>query len=335
MSEIPAVATRKQTILVTGATGFTGGALAQALLARGHAVRALVRPTHPLNGLGKAGVLSFTGDLTDAASVDRAVEGTDVVYHIAAAYRESLPYAALEAANVQGTRNVLEAARRYGVKRVVHCSTVGVHGHIDNPPADENEPFRPGDAYQQTKLDGELLAKKYFDAGLPGVIFRPVGLYGPGDRRFLKLFRSVKNGTFIMFGDGKPLYQLTYIDDVVRMVLACGEHDKSVGQTYIVCGTPAVTLNELVARIAKAVGKPAPRLRLPFGLLYAASVACEKVCAPLGIKPPLYPRRADWFRKHRSFSNAKIQRELGVAPQVDLDEGLGKTAAWYAANHLL
>lgn len=78
-----------------------------------------------------------------------------------------------------------------------------------------------------------------------------------------------------------------------------------------------------------------PRIRLPFGLLYAAAVVCEKICAPLGLKPPLYPRRADWFRKHRSFTGAKLQRELGVTPQVGLDEGLRRTAEWYAANHLL
>ena len=329
------VATDKQTILVTGATGFTGGALARALASDGHTVRAFVRPAHPMTGLAKTDIQSFLGDLTDPVSVDRAVEGVDVVYHIAAAYRESLPDSALYAANVIGTKNVLEAAKRHGVKRVVHCSTVGVHGHIDHPPADESAPFRPGDAYQRTKLEGELLAKKYFDEGLPGVIFRPVGLYGPGDHRFLKLFRSIKNRTFIMFGDGTPLYQLSYIDDVVRMVRACGEHERAVGQTYIVCGTPAVTLNELVAKIARAVGRPAPKWRLPFGLLYGASVACEKVCAPLGIKPPLYPRRADWFRKHRSFTPAKIQRELGVYPEVDLDEGLARTAAWYSAQYLL
>lgn len=330
-----AVATDKQTILVTGATGFTGGALARALAGDGHTVRALVRPAHRGEQLAKTDIQTYEGDLTDARSVDRAVEGTDVVYHIAAAYRESLPESALHAANVVGTRNVLEAARRYGVKRVVHCSTVGVHGHIDHPPADENAPFRPGDAYQRTKLEGEQLARRYIDAGLPGVIFRPVGLYGPGDLRFLKLFRSIRNGTFIMFGDGTPLYQLSYIDDVVRMVRACGEDDRAIGQTYIVCGTPAVTLNELVAKIAQAVHRPSPRWRLPFGLLYGASVVCEKLCAPLGLKPPLYPRRADWFRKHRSFTPAKIQRELGVYPEVDLDEGLARTAAWYAAQYLL
>lgn len=325
----------RRTILVTGAAGFTGGAIARALLGQGHSVRGFVRPTHELNGLAGAGVVPFTGDLTDAASVDRAVEGADLVYHIAAAYRDSLPYAVLEAANVQGTRNVMDAARRYKVKRVVHCSTAGVHGHIENPPADENAPFAPGDAYQKTKLEGELLVRRYIDEGLPGVIFRPVGLYGPGDRRFLKLFRSIRNGSFIMFGDGTPLYHLTFIEDIVRMVRACGEHPKAVGQTYLVCGTPAVTLDELVARIAAVLGVRKPRIRLPFGLLYGAAVACEAVCAPFGIKPPLYPRRADWFRKHRSFTGAKMERELGVRPLVDLDEGLRRTAAWYAENHLL
>lgn len=325
----------RQTILVTGAAGFTGGAIAHKLLEQGHNVRAFVRPTHQLNGLGKAGAQAVTGDLTDAASVDRAVEGVDAVYHIAAAYRDSLPYEALHAANVVGTKNILESAKRYKVKRVVHCSTAGVHGHIDNPPADENAPLKPGDDYQRTKLEGELLVRRYIDEGLPGVIFRPVGLYGPGDRRFLKLFRSIRNGTFIMFGDGAPLYHLTYIDDVVRMVLACGTHEKALGQTYLVCGTPAVTLNELVSKIALALDVPKPRWRLPFGLLYAASVACEAFCAPLGLKAPLYPRRADWFRKHRSFTGAKLVRELGVKPQVDLDSGLRRTAAWYADNNLL
>lgn len=327
-------ATSTQTVLVTGATGFTGGALAKALLDKGHSVRALVRPTNPLKGQ-RAGLTSYFGDLTDARSVDQAVEGVDVVYHIAAAYRESLPESALFAANVAGTRNVMEAARRYGVKRVVHCSTGGVHGHIDNPPADENAPLKPGDAYQRTKLEGERLVQRYIDNGLPATIFRPIGLYGPGDTRFLKLFKTIKKGTFIMFGDGKPLYQLTYIDDVVKMVRACGEHPRAVGRTYIVCGPRAVTLNELVAKIAEAVDAPMPRIRLPFGLLYAAAAACEAVCWPLRIKPPLYRRRADWFRKSRDFTCAKLQAELGVGPTVGLEEGLKKTADWYRSEGLL
>lgn len=325
--------TSSRRILVTGATGFTGGALARALSSRGNAVRTLAR--NPWPAAERSGIEVIQGDIADPASVDRAMEGMDTVYHLAAAYRENVPYAQLEAVNVGGTRNVLDAARRHKVKRVVHCSTAGVHGHIENPPADENAPFQPGDDYQKTKLEGELLARRYADEGDPITIFRPIGIYGPGDRRFLKLFRGIKNGTFIMFGDGAPWYHLTYIDDLVRGIIACGENPEAIGKTYLIAGPPAVTLNELVGKIAEVVGAKPPRIRLPFSLLYGAAALCEAVCAPLGIQAPLYRRRADWFRKHRSFTAAKIERELGVVPQVGLDEGLRKTAAWYSANDLI
>ncbi len=321
-------------VLVTGATGFTGGALARALKARGHHVRILARNPET-SGFDGQSYEIFKGDITSAADVDLAVKGVDVVYHLAAAYRENLPLTALKAMNVEGTRNVLESAKRHGTGRVVHCSTVGVHGHIDHPPADENAPLKPGDDYQATKLDGEMLAKKYSDEGLPVVIFRPVGIYGPGDMRFLKLFRGLKKGRFIMFGDGAPLYHLTFIDDLVRGIIACGEHPNAEGKTYIIAGTPAVTLNELTARISSVVGAKPPNIRLPFWLLYGASIACEGLCAPLGLKAPLYRRRADWFRKHRSFTSKKIEKDLGVVPQVGLEEGLQKTAAWYSAKGLI
>jgi NTP pyrophosphatase (non-canonical NTP hydrolase) len=125
-------------VLVTGATGFTGGHLSRHLAARDYSVRALVRRTA---ADADPRIEYVNGDIRDPASLERAAAGVDVVYHIAAAYRESLPYAVLEAANVTGTRNVAEACKRYKVKRLVHCSTVGVHGDIKNPPADENAPF--------------------------------------------------------------------------------------------------------------------------------------------------------------------------------------------------
>lgn len=331
-----AAAKKTKRVLVTGATGFTGGALARALVDRGYEVHALIRgDKNRLNGLGDRGVIAHRGDLTDRASVEAAVAGADVVYHIGAAYRENVPRAALEAVNVEGTRYVMDAAKRYGVERVVHCSTVGVHGHVANPPATEDAPFDPSDDYQQTKAAGERLAAEYQRAGLPVVIFRPVGMYGPGDTRFLKLFRTIKAGQFIMFGDGSPLYQLTYIDDMVAGILACGEHPKAVGRTYIVSGSPAVALNDLVAEVAAAVGVPAPRRRLPFGVLWGAALFCEALCRPLGIAPPLYRRRADWFRKSRSFDSGLIKRELGWEYKVGLKEGLRRTAAWYRAQKLL
>jgi len=150
-------------VLVTGATGFTGGHLAKYLVDRGDDVRALVRAKSrerfDASPMARR-VIPMEGDLMDAASVRGAVEGVDVVYHIAATYREAgQPDSAYREINIEGTRHVLEAAKAAGVKRVVHCSTGGVHGHIANPPANEDAPFNPGDVYQETKLAAEKLAR--------------------------------------------------------------------------------------------------------------------------------------------------------------------------------
>jgi dihydroflavonol-4-reductase len=323
-------------ILVTGASGFTGSNLAQALLDRGHEVHGFVRPTSHVNGLEDAGLKYQTGDLTDAGSVDRAVRGMDIVYHIAASYREGgLPESAYHAVNVTGTQHVIDACRRHGVKRLVHCSTVGVHGHIENPPANEDAPFRPGDPYQRTKLEAEQRVTEAAKKGLPAVVFRPVGIYGPGDTRFLKLFRSIARGTFVMFGNGEVLYHLTYIDDLVRGIIACGEHEKALGQTFIIAGKRATTLNELVSTIAWTLDVRPPRFHLPFSVLWTASVVCEAACRPLRVQPPLFRRRADFFQKDRAFDASRIAGALGVEPQVDLEEGLAKTAQWYRARNLL
>jgi len=322
-------------VLITGAGGFAAGHLARSLLKSGHEVYGLVRTPAKMNGLTEAGVRPVVTDLRDRSGVERALRGMSTVYHLAAVYRENLPVRELYQTNVEGTRNVFEAAAKYAVERVVHCSTVGVHGNIDHPPADEGAPFKPYDDYQKSKLEGERVAQDFIRRGVPGVVYRPVGMYGPGDSRFLKLFRSIRNGTFVMFGHGGALYHLTYIEDIVRGVRACGEHPGAVGETFIIAGPKAVTLNDLVAKIARALGVHPPRKRLPFGLLWSASVLCEELCRPLHLKPPLFRRRADWFRKDRSFTTVKLQNTLGVHPQMDLDEGLRRTVAWYREKQLI
>ncbi|TML18940.1 MAG: NAD-dependent epimerase/dehydratase family protein, partial [Actinobacteria bacterium] len=138
-------------VLVTGATGFTGGHLARSLAARGDRVRVLVRP-RPASDPVDPPIEVVPGDLTDAAAVRRATEGVDVDYHIAAIYRQAgLREAQYRAVNATAVRTIIESAKAGGAKRVVHCSTVGVHGDIEHPPANEDAPFRPGDIYQQTK----------------------------------------------------------------------------------------------------------------------------------------------------------------------------------------
>lgn len=321
--------------MVTGATGFTGGHLARALRERGVEVRALVRDEHRADGLRSLGVEIVPGDLADAASVRRATQGCDVVYHVAALYREARhPDDIYRRVNVEGTRNVLEAAAAAGVRRLVHCSTVGVHGDVDAP-ADEDAPFAPGDVYQRTKLEGELLVRDYARRGLPATVFRPVGIYGPGDLRFLKLFRTIRDGTFRMIGDGSVLYHMTFIDDLVAGILLCGERPEAVGRTYILAGPRYTTLTELAQAIGAAVGRAPSRRHVPFGPMLAAARACEAICRPLGIEPPLHRRRLDFFAKDRGFSTARARADLGYEPHVDLDEGAARTVAWYrSAGHL-
>jgi dihydroflavonol-4-reductase len=329
------------TVLVTGATGFTGGHLALALARRGERVRALVRPRSlerfQRTPLAAAGVEAVAGDLTDAAAVQRAADGVAVVYHIAATYREAgQPDSAYRAINVEGTRNVLDAARRVGAMRVVHCSTGGVHGHIAQPPATEDAPFSPGDVYQVTKLEAEQLARAYGEAhGLDVVIARPIGIYGPGDTRFLKMFRGIARGRFPMLGSGEAFYHLTYVEDLVEGFRLCGEVPQAAGRTYILAGARYTTLNELVALIAEELGVAPPRWHLPVWPFWVAGLLCEAVCVPLRLEPPLYRRRVDFYTKSRAFDTARARSELGFHPQVDLRDGIRRTAAWYRERGLL
>ena len=327
--------------LVTGATGFTGGHLAQHLIQSGDDVRALVRPKSrarfDASPLPLKGVTAFNGDLIDAASLQRAVDGVDVVYHIAATYRESgQPDSAYRAINIDGTRNLLAAAKSAGVKRVVHCSTGGVHGHISNPPANEDAPFNPGDVYQDTKLEAEQLARQFGDAnGLDVVVARPIGIYGPGDTRFLKMFRGLARGNFPMIGDGRPFYHLTFIDDLVEGFRLCGTVPAARGRTYILAGPRYTTLEQLVHLVAKELNVAPPRVHLPVWPFWTAGLLCELVCVPLRIEPPIFRRRVDFYTKSRAFDTARARTEIGFAPQVDLQEGIKRTAAWYRAENLL
>jgi nucleoside-diphosphate-sugar epimerase len=323
-------------ILVTGATGFTGGHLARRLLGLGADLRLLVRSGRETRAFEEKGAEVMHGDLADAASVEKAVAGVDTVYHIAALYRqEGVSRDAFTAVNVDGTRYLLEASKAVGVRRFIHCSTVGVQGEIKDPPATEEHHYSPGDHYQSSKMEGEKLALKYFEEGLSGVVFRPVGIYGPGDTRFLKLFKYIKNGKFKMFGSGKVLYHMTFIDDLVDGILLIGTVPGIEGELFTLAGESYTTLSELVETIASALGVKLSRIKYPVWPLWAAGALCEVVCKPFGIEPPIYRRRVEFFIKDRAFDISKAKRILGYSPRVELETGIRKTADWYESEGLL
>ena len=328
---------RGSRVLVTGASGFTGGHLARALLGTGARVRVFARRAEAVAGLAADGAEAAIGDIRDARAVDAAVEGCEQVYHVAALYRDaSGPEQAYWDVNVTGTEHVLASCERHRVKRLLHCSTMGVHGSVSQVPSDETAPFKPGDAYQRSKLAGEEGVWAWFRrTGIPTAVIRPAGIYGPGDLRFLKLFRAIRGGWFVMLGHGRTWYHQVYIDDLVRGFLLCGTRPEAVGEPFCISSGAPLRLNELVALVAEAVGVPAPRRRIPVWPVHAAAALCEAVCVPLGVNPPLHRRRVHFFINNRGWTSRKADRLLGYVSTVDHRDGLERTARWYEAQGLL
>lgn len=324
-------------ILVTGATGFTGGYLCRRLAKDGHKVRALVRDPERCSDLIELGVEVVKGDLRDPESIWKAMVGVDLVYHIAALFRpENVTRQDMWDINVYGTKNMLDAAIDAGVQRFVHCSTIGVHGDVKHPPATEESPYNPQDYYQESKMEGEKLALQYIaEDRLPIVIFRPAGIYGPGDLRFLKLIKPIKYGWFVMIGSGDTKFHMIYIDDLIDGILLCGTKPEALGQIYILADREPIALKQLVETIADLLEVSPPRLKLPYAPVYMAGYACELIFKPLGIHPPLYRRRVSFFNNNRWFDISKAKQELGFNPNVDVKTGIASMTRWYEKEGLL
>ena len=216
------------------------------------------------------------------------------------------------------------------MRRVVHCSTVGVHGDVEHPPANEDAPLRPGDIYQQTKLEGEEIAREASArTGVEVVIARPTGIYGPGDRRLLKLFRGVARRRFVILGRaGSTITSPTSTISSRASGCAARCRPPRGARTSWPAGKSRRS-NELVARIAAAAGVQPISWHLPVWPFWLAGAVCEAVCAPFRIAPPLYRRRVDFFTKSRAFDITRARQELGYAPAVGLTEGIPRTLDWY------
>jgi dihydroflavonol-4-reductase len=315
-------------IALTGATGYTGSRLLAALVARGDTVAALARRGSPRPETPAEWV---EGDLADRAALGRLVDRADAVVHVAAVYRTAgHPDAYYREINVGGTEHLLQAAARAGVRRFVHTSTVGVHGDVRDPPADEASPISPADVYQATKAEAEALALEYHRRhGLPVAVVRPGAIYGPGETRLLKLFRAIARGRYAVVGSGRATYHPVFIDDLLQGFLLALDRPAAVGEAFIIAGARAVSQDELAALIARHTGGRVLPFHVPAWPLQWAGDLCEALCVPFGLEPPLHRRRVDFWTKNRAFSIAKAERMLGYRPQVELEDGIARTAAWY------
>jgi nucleoside-diphosphate-sugar epimerase len=319
-------------ILVTGGTGFTGKALVKRLLDEGNQVIALDHKeglkTQELKEWGAEVVI---GSVTDKKIVKRCMQGVEVVQHLAAAFRE------LDVANnyyydvnVVGTRNVLEAAYEVRAKKFIYCSTCGVHGNIDNPPAGEDAPIKPADYYQRTKYEAEPIVNEFYKKGMKTIILRPAAIYGPGDpERFFMIFKRVVKGVFPMFGDGKTLYHPLYIDNLIDAFILAMQDGKGDGQAYLIADEEYLEIKQLVRKIGDVLNVEVKIPHYPITPLILAGHICEKICKPFHFNPPIFPRRVDWYRQNRAFKIDKAKRDLGYEGKIGIDEGLRKTAEWY------
>lgn len=327
-------------ILITGATGFIGSRLTLRCLEDGHSVRVLGQNRNPAEArnvglLEERGAEVVIASVTERESLDRAHEGIEIVFHLAAAQHEAnVPDQHFRDVNVEGTRNMLEASVAAGVRRFVHGSSIGVYGWTAKGPVADDSPLEPDNIYGVTKLAGEEVVRSFGDR-IPWVILRISEVYGPGDRRLLKLFRGVQKGKFPMIGKGENLHHLIYIDDLIDGLLKSGEDENAVGKTFVLAGPAAVTTRDMVSAVARELGARPPRWRIPMTPMLLAARATEGILRPLGVQPPLHPRRMNFYRKSFSFSMEEARDAIGFSPRVGLEEGVRATARWYAEENLL
>jgi len=327
-------------ILITGATGFIGCELAQLAARLGHQITAIGAVNNAIEReryqrLAAAGLEVLIASLDQKDLLESALRTQDAVIHLAAAQHEAeAPESFFRRVNVEGTHTMLELARRAGVSRFVHGSTIGVYGEAVAGALNELSPLAPTSSYGRTKAQAEAVAREY-STQLPVCIVRISETYGPGDMRLLKLFRAVQRGRYVTIGDGHNQHQLIYVDDLARGLLAAVESPGAPGATVILAGSEILTTDELVAAIGAAIAKPRAPWHVPMWPFSAAAFVFEKTLPPLGIRPPLHQRRLDFFRKSFRFSTTAAADLLGFRATTSFVDGARRTAHWYQQQGLL
>jgi nucleoside-diphosphate-sugar epimerase len=317
-------------VLITGAGGFIGSHLVDSQLAQSAQVRALDLHLGLLSHVfDHPNLTIIEGNILDNSNLAHWMSEVEVVYHLASAHLDvSLSDKHYHQVNVGGTIGLLEAACRAGVKRFVHCSSVGVMGDVENPPANEDTPCNPTNIYERTKLEGEQAARGFGqEHNFPVIIARPAWVYGPRCPRTAKLLRQVKKRRFPIFGDGQNLRHPIFISDAIAGLERCAEVPEAIGETFIIAGSKPVTINDLLNEIAAAQRVPAPSIHLPMPLGLLAAYALQTVFRVIRRSPPFSRRSLDFFLKHNAYDISKARRMLDFNPVVDLKAGFLQTLA--------
>ena len=319
--------------LVTGAAGFVGGHLVRHLKSAAIRVRGMVRSATQAEAIKPFVDEVVIADLTDPASLSAAVEGVAGIYHVAGIFRQSdVPDQVFFDINAEGTRHLFDAAIAAGVSRIVHCSTNGVHSDIEHPPANEEYPFNPGDVYQQSKLDGELIAMEYFrKETIKGIILRPTMIWGPGDDRTLKMFRMIAKKRFFYVGSGDTLHHWVDVRDLAEAFRLAMDAEMNA-EAFLIGGRQYKSLKSIADEIANQLGVAKPWLHLPAKPMMLLAHATELVCQPFGIEPPIFRRRVAFFLKSRAYDISKARQSLQFDPQQEIEGEIRDIIDGYKAD---
>jgi nucleoside-diphosphate-sugar epimerase len=313
--------------LVTGATGFVGSHVVEALRRGGVEITALARSPEKAASLVAQGVLVVKGDLHDQASLDRAVSGQDVIYHVAGVVA-ARSEAEFLGANRDGTGNVLTAAERQGRPRFVLVSSLAAGGpSIPGAPLDGSEPPQPVTAYGRSKLAAEQVVR---GSKLPWTIIRPPIVYGPRDREVLKVFRVARLGVAPVFGDGTQELSAVHAADLAGALIAAGEGTAAVGHIYNACYPEVFTSAELGRAVGAAMGRTVGTLRIPSVVGRALLTLTETSARLTGQTTILTTDKAnELFQPAWTGDPTPLIRDTGWRPRFDLRAGLANTYEWY------
>jgi len=324
-------------VLVTGASGMLGRAVAAEISAAGHEVRTFQRGASGLKAAGAGGVEDARGSVTDPAAVTHAVTGMDAVVHLAAKVSLAGEPAEFDAVNVEGTRTLLSAARKAGASRFVYISSPSVAHAGTSIVGDDAlvaDPAHASGDYARTKALAELLALAADAPGFAVVAVRPHLVWGPGDTQLIaRIVDRARRGRLPLLGDGAALIDTTYVENAASAIVAALERAPRVhGNAYVVTNGEPRPVAELLEGICSAAGVKAPSWRVPAGLARAAGSLIETVwrVRPGTDEPPMTRFLAEQLSTAHWFDQRRTRVDLDWRPAVTLDEGLARLAASYA-----
>lgn len=323
--------------LVTGATGFIGGHLAERLAGEGRRVQCLVRSTSNTTLLERLGVELVVGDITQPDSLAEAVAGCRDVFHCAALVSDWATRSEIAQINVEGTRNLLEASVASGAQRFIHLSTTDVYGYPGGSEVDEScgaPRFR--NWYAQTKRAAEEQVRRIERSGaLETVILRPATVYGPRSTEVVgEIAKAIRNGTMLLIDRGRPLAGLCYVQNLIDAALLASNSTAARGEAFNICDGSDITWRQFTAGLADGLGCSRPRWSLSYGIAIGIAFSLESgyrlLRSATGLSmPPLLSRQAvHVLGIDQGFSNRKAREVLGWAPRVDYATGLRETLAW-------